>query len=145
MQFLPLRDDQQELPSRFEPVQSFVAACLVGIDAAVDAMTKRVGIPFENHLPRFVERAREPSEPSNKSPHETWRNDRLVETRFVLPGVILPGVGVVLLDGITDLTSVMQDGFSIGGLGLVQKRRGYVDQARSGETLIGQDESRDNR
>jgi hypothetical protein len=43
------------------------------------------------------------------------------------------------------LTSVMQNGFAIGGLGFVQKRLGHIEQARSSKTLIGQDESRDSR
>lgn len=153
MKFLPLGDDQQELPSRFERAQSLVTACLTWIDTAGDTMTKRVRILLENHLTRFVEHQRETSEPPHKPPHQTRRNDRLVEAVFVLFGVVM--FGVVLLDGITDLTSVVQNGLSIGDdvsvlanvvatfhhVGHVQEPLGHLDQARSGKTLIRQDES----
>lgn len=58
---LPLGDDQQELPSRFQRPETLRAARLMRVDASFPPMAERIGIALQKHGPRLPEHPRQVS------------------------------------------------------------------------------------
>ena len=153
---LPLGHDQQKLPSRFQRLHPLVTTRLEGIDTATNAMTSRVGIVLQDHLARLVERERQTSQPAEKTPQQTRRNDRLMLVTRTLRTFVF--VLVNRLDRIADLLTVVpQDGaigrayrtplrcFWLRTLGHIQILLSQREQPQRGEAFIGQNESWDSR
>lgn len=153
---LPLRHDQQKLPSRFKSLHPFVAACFEGIDTPSNSMAGRIGIVFQDHLAGLVQREWQAPQPAHETPQQTWRNDRLVIKIFV-------AFLLARLHAISDQSAIMADCGAIGHASRIALRPwrcgscwllffrhmqillSQRQQARRSEAFIGQNESRDSR
>lgn len=149
--FLPLGNDQQELPSRLQHFQSFRRARFARRHAPIHAVTQRLRIVLQNHLPGLLDNHEQTTEPCGHPPHQTWRNHRLMITGLQKRCLLLvsrfnsAAVGVAALHSVTDQTAVVAQRGAIGGAVFVEILPGQRQQARSCETLIGQYESRGGR
>jgi len=60
---LPLGDDLQELPGRFQRVQTLGTARFVRVDKAIQAVARGLGIPSQDHGPRVIQHPRQGTQP----------------------------------------------------------------------------------
>ena len=67
---LPLGDDQQELPSRFQRGQTLRVERFVRVDIAVQTVARGLKIPPQDHRPRFIQGPGQTAEPSEETPDE---------------------------------------------------------------------------
>ena len=81
---LPLGDDQQQLPSRFQRDLTLRAARFVRIDATFSPVAKRIGGALQKHGPRLIENQRQAAQPANQSPDQTMVHNRLVRRQGVV-------------------------------------------------------------
>ena len=81
---LPLGDDQEELPSRFQRGLTLRAARFVRIDATFLPVAKGIRSALQKHGPRFIENQRQAAQPANQSPDQTMVHNRLVRRHGVI-------------------------------------------------------------
>jgi hypothetical protein len=132
---LPLGNDQQDFPSRFQRPRSLRATRLVRVNARFWTMANRGRIDLQNHRPRLVEGRRQTAQPAHESPDQGVGDDRLVGRRTLVRRRFSSH------RWITNQGPTVTHALAIGGLRFLEILSGARQQTGSGESLIRQDES----
>ncbi len=137
---LPLGNNQQELPSRFQRGLTLRAARFVRIDITFSPVANRIGSALQKHGPRLIENQRQTAQPADQSPDQTMVHNCLVSRH-----------GAVRCRGgrrrqrITDQRAVVTYAGAIRDTRILEIPLGSRQQTRCGKSFIGQDESRGGR